>query len=214
MTCAACAGRVERALREVPGVTKATVNLATERAAVQFDPEATSPSALTEAIEGAGYGVRAVESTLGVRGMTCAACVGRVERALRGVPGVFDATVNLATERATVRHLAGAPPLQALQSAVREAGYEVLEAEGGAAPADAERDAREAERLALRRRLLVAAAFSVPILLLDMGAMAVPPLHDALMSLLPRATWSASAPARRSRWTARCSTARPTWTSR
>jgi P-type Cu+ transporter len=186
MTCAACATRVERALTRAPGVAEASVNLATERATVAYDPEATSPAALAEAVEASGYGVRQQTSTLAVGGMTCAACVNRVERALRAVPGVTEASVNLATERATVRHLTGTPP-EALAEAVRQGGYTVIETEGDA-PGDAEREGRERERLALRRRLLTAAAFTVPIVLLDMGTMLVPPIHDWVMATVPMQT--------------------------
>lgn len=108
MTCAACAGRIERALAAVPGVTNATVNLATERATVDFDPAEASPLDLSAAVHAAGYDVRTEAVEFGIAGMTCAACVGRVERALAAVPGVESATVNLATERATVRMPAGA----------------------------------------------------------------------------------------------------------
>ena len=122
---------------------------------------------------------------LPVSGMTCAACVGRVERALAAVPGVRSATVNLATERATVRMVAGTDGA-ALAVAVRAAGYEVLDAPGtGERRADAERDAREAERLRLRRRLVLAATLTAPILLLDMVPMLVPPVHDWLMGVVP-----------------------------
>ena len=107
MTCAACSGRVEKALAAVPGVAEATVNLATERATVHFDAAETSPLALAEAVQRAGYDVRTEEVTFAVGGMTCAACVGRVETALQRADGVVEASVNLATERATVRYAAG-----------------------------------------------------------------------------------------------------------
>src|SRR4051812_30195188 len=97
MTCASCAGRVDRALGKVPGVTGAQVNLATERAEVR----GTAPlAAVIGAVERAGYAVPEQRFDLGIGGMTCATCAGRVERALRRVPGVLEASVNLATERA------------------------------------------------------------------------------------------------------------------
>ena len=121
------------------------------------------------------------EATLSVGGMTCAACVGRVERALGAVPGVLGATVNLATERATVRTAPGVTA-GVLREAVERAGYDVIEAEGGA---DAEREARERERLALRRRLLWAAALTAPLVLLDMVPMLVPGGAAWLDGLVP-----------------------------
>jgi Cu+-exporting ATPase len=129
MTCASCVARVERALRAVPGVAAASVNLATERAQLQLHEGAGVP-ALTAAIERAGYAVSATQTELAIDGMTCASCVARVERALRAAPGVLEASVNLATERASVRH-AGADAA-ALAAAVRRAGYTARPVEGGA----------------------------------------------------------------------------------
>lgn len=109
MTCASCVGRVERALKAVPGVQTAVVNLATERADMSF-AGLPDPQAAVRAIESAGYSVREETTELAIEDMTCASCVGRVEKALAQIPGVLEATVNLATERARVRHLAGSSP--------------------------------------------------------------------------------------------------------
>ncbi|MEM8558042.1 MAG: heavy metal translocating P-type ATPase [Bacteroidota bacterium] len=189
MTCAACVRRVEKALTAAPGVEAASVNLATERATVRYAPSATTPAALVDTIRGVGYGVRVEETSLAVGGMTCAACVGRVERALTKVDGVLEATANLATERATVRYVPGAIAPSDLNAVVEAAGYEVLAVpEAGPDRADVEREAREAERRRLRRRLLVAAALTAPILLLDMVPMLVPPVHDWLTRLVPMET--------------------------
>ena len=103
MTCASCVGRVERAIRAIEGVTAANVNLATERASVSFGSAEANPQAVAEAIRDVGYDPVPASVELAISGMTCASCVGRVEKALRRVPGVVDATVNLATERATAR---------------------------------------------------------------------------------------------------------------
>ncbi|TVQ55806.1 MAG: cadmium-translocating P-type ATPase [Rhodobacteraceae bacterium] len=122
MTCAACARRVERALAGVPGVTSATVNAATETASLIVE----TPEALAEAarrIRAEGYGVRVAATDLAVEGMTCAACAGRVERGLMAVPGVLSASVNPATDVATVRFPDGAVGERALIAAVEAAGY-------------------------------------------------------------------------------------------
>ena len=192
MTCAACAGRVEKALARTPGVEEATVNLATERASVRFDPAATTLATLAEAVQKAGYDVRTEETTLAISGMTCAACAGRVERALRAVPGVVSASVNLATERATVRATAGTSKTD-LRAAVEHAGYGVIDTEGDAAAGDAatgdaEPQARERERLALRRRLLWAAGLTLPLVALDMVPMLVPGGMAWLEALVPMQT--------------------------
>ncbi|SFV13398.1 Cu+-exporting ATPase [Methylobacterium sp. 174MFSha1.1] len=178
MTCASCTGRVERVLSRVPGVRAVAVNLATGRATLDLAPD-NDPAALTEAVEGAGYAVPEAVSELAVEGMTCASCTGRVERVLKAVPGVREASANLATGRVTVRHPAGLVPFDTLEAAVRDAGYEPR-------PVPAEMAApeqpREAE--ALTRDLILAALLSLPVVVLDMGG------HLAGHGLLPGA-WSA-----------------------
>ena len=138
MTCASCVGRVERALAAAPGVASASVNLATESAAVALLP-GTPVDTLIAAIDRAGYAVPQAAVELAIDGMTCASCVGRVERALAAVPGVLEASVNLATARAHVAYGAGASATAdmagQLQAAVQRAGYEArrLDAEGATA---------------------------------------------------------------------------------
>jgi Cu+-exporting ATPase len=136
MTCASCVGRVEKTLKKVPGVVDATVNLATEEAAVQVKP-GVGALVLAEAVRKAGYGVATEEHTLQIGGMTCASCVARVEKALLKVPGVSAAAVNLATEKATVQALSTVP-VAALIAAVAKAGYTASDLRGGA-PAAANR---------------------------------------------------------------------------
>lgn len=172
MTCASCSTRVERSLARVPGVSTAQVNLATEQATVTYDAKAVSPHDLIAAVEQSGYGVITDQMTLAITGMTCASCVARVERALRGVPGVIDAQVNLATEQATVRVAAGGADAATLTTAVERAGYGVIPAATDALDttgADAETQARQAELAERRRRLVVAAVLSVPLFVLSMA---------------------------------------------
>lgn len=121
MTCASCVTRVEKTLKAVPGVKEASVNLATEEASVNADPSVTADS-LAAAVRKAGYDVAITETTLLVEGMTCASCIARVEKALRKVPGVSGATVNLATEKATIQALSTVP-VSALKAAIEKAGY-------------------------------------------------------------------------------------------
>lgn len=127
MTCASCVTRVEKALKAVAGVSEVSVNLATERATVNATPSTTGAS-LTAAVQKAGYSVGAETFEFSIEGMTCASCVGRVEKALKAVPGVQTADVNLATARATVRSAGVAPG--ALVAAVDRAGYLATPFEG------------------------------------------------------------------------------------
>jgi Cu+-exporting ATPase len=127
MTCASCVSRVEKALKAVPGVESASINLATQKATVRAGQD-TSFESLYTAVEKAGYEVPGENISLSISGMTCASCVGRVEKALKKVPGVADASVNLATEKAQVKATGGVTP-EALIAAVRKAGYEAALAE-------------------------------------------------------------------------------------
>jgi len=160
MTCASCAGRVERALRKVPGVTAAAVNLASEQ--VRVDADGSELATLIQAVESAGYSVPTQVVELAIEGMTCASCVGRVERALLKVPGVRSAAVNLASERARVE-LLGTLESNALIQAVEGAGYhaQVIEQAQPRGADNAERRLRR-ERLAVLIALLLAAPLVIP----------------------------------------------------
>ncbi len=157
MTCASCAGRVERALSKVTGTRAVSVNLATELARVQA-PEGSLP-ALMQAVEQAGYSVPVQTLELNIEGMTCASCVGRVERALGKVDGVNSVSVNLANERAHLELLGQVDP-QSLIDAVKRAGYDatVWQTEQ---PTDTQANRLNRERLIL----VLAIALSVPLVL-------------------------------------------------
>src|SRR5918997_3150791 len=160
MTCASCVRRVERTLSKKEGVAEASVNFAAEKASVAYDPAATSLDALVGAIRDAGYGADVRETTLGVTGMTCASCVGRVERALEKVPGVLGASVNLANERATVEYFAREVEPRDLQKAIEGAGYGVGRGEESSAEDTSEREYKK-----LRVDFLLAATLTALILL-------------------------------------------------
>jgi P-type Cu+ transporter len=161
MTCASCVRRVERALSKQEGVAEASVNFAAEKASVTYESAATSPEELIGAIQDAGYGADVREQTFGVTGMTCASCVRRVERALEKVPGVLEASVNLATEKATVGYIAGEVESRDLEKAVEGAGYGVVHEEEESSV----EDAHEREYKKLRADFLLAAALTALILL-------------------------------------------------
>ncbi|PSQ64987.1 MAG: heavy metal translocating P-type ATPase, partial [Bacteroidetes bacterium QH_1_61_8] len=177
MSCASCASRVEDALEATDGVIDASVNVATERANVSVDPSWVGVRPLVTAVEDSGYEVRTTESTLTVQGMSCASCVSRVEDALEDVSGVAEATVNLATDRATVRYVPGAAEPADFTVAIREAGYDVVGTEGADDRTDVERQAREDEQRSMKRRFVWALAFALPVFVLEMGFMHVPAME-------------------------------------
>ena len=146
MTCASCAGRVERALSKVIGATAVSVNLATEQARVQAPSD--SLPALMDAVQQAGYSVPQQTLELSIDGMTCASCVGRVERALTKVPGVKSVSVNLANERAHLELLGQVDP-QTLIDAVTKAGYSASVWEVEHPQADVQQQRLHRERWAL-----------------------------------------------------------------
>jgi Cu+-exporting ATPase len=170
MTCASCARTVERTLQRTEGVENANVNLATERATVTFDPTALKTSELVKKIRESGYDARVQRVMLPIGGMTCAACVRHVERALSGVDGVVSANVNLATERATVEFTPGVTTLEMLKTAVHDAGYEVLDAEAHADDAEAV-DLDALKMAAAKRRMWIAWALTIPLILIMLPAM-------------------------------------------
>ena len=181
MTCASCVGRVERALKAVPGVGSATVNLVTGQADVRFTGSHDAAAAI-QAVERAGYTVAPQRTELSVQGMTCASCVARVERALKAVPGVSQASVNLATEKAHVQ--ASGVSTAALIDAVARVGYAAVPV-AGLPGQDADAAARrDAESSALRRDLIVAAVFALPVFILEMGAHMVPALHHLILNTI------------------------------
>lgn len=174
MSCASCVGRVERALRAVPGVQSAAVNLATERADVVLSDAADAQAAI-HAIEEAGYGVGETSMELSIEGMSCASCVGRVEKALKQVPNVRTASVNLAAERARVSYVAGTVSASDLIAAVEQAGYHASLQGSAAAGAHQESDdRRQHEVQSLWHAWLIATCLTVPILFLGMLADLVP----------------------------------------
>src|SRR5918998_5758011 len=119
---------------------------------------------------------------LRIEGMTCASCVGRVEKALKRVPGVLDASVNLATERASVRVLGGPDTVGSLIAAVDRTGYTAKEIRANDRP-DRHDSAREAERVGLRRSLIAAAALTLPVVAIEMGAHLLPGIDAWIMAV-------------------------------
>ena len=180
MTCASCVGRVEAALAKVEGVASVSVNLATERADIRLN-RAVDRMALIQAIEKVGYDVPQGTIELAIGGMTCASCVGRVEKALKAVPGVTEAVVNLATERATVR---GVASVQDLIAAVDKVGYEASPVDTSMQADEEAAEKKDAERAELKRDLTLAAVLALPVFVLEMGSHMIPGMHEWVASTI------------------------------
>jgi Cu+-exporting ATPase len=179
MTCASCVRRVEKAAAAVPGVQSAAANLATERLDVTLAQGAGS-DAVIAAIRKAGYGVSSVATELAIEGMTCASCVRRAEKAIAAVPGVLSASVNLASERASITLLPSAETLADVESAIRKAGYEPHRLDTSAAAPRSREETRAAERQALMRDLIIAGLLTAPVFAIEMAMHAVPAFHHWL----------------------------------
>ncbi|UWQ29457.1 heavy metal translocating P-type ATPase [Leisingera sp. M523] len=180
LSCAGCAGRAERALAAVEGVQSASVNLANATGQVEAAAEVPLMD-LTSALASAGYPAAEAQASLVISGMSCASCVGRVERALLAVPGVLSASVNLANETAQIRYLTGMARAADLARTLSDAGYPARLS--GAAEDEAEQAGRRNadEISALGRQVLIAALLTLPVFLIEMGGHMVPALHHWVM---------------------------------
>ncbi|RDD64289.1 Cu(2+)-exporting ATPase [Thalassococcus profundi] len=177
MSCASCVGRVERGLTALPGVSEVRVNLANETAQAQIDaPERIAEIATT--LQEIGYPARTRSVRLNISSMSCASCVGRVDKALAVLPGVLDVNVNLASETATVTYLEGAVAVVDLIKAASDAGYPATQAEDSSSQDAGARKNEEARVLA--RRTVVAATLALPVFLLEMGAHLIPGMHGLI----------------------------------
>jgi Cu+-exporting ATPase len=161
MTCANCATTIERNANKVEGVSEAMVNLSSEKVTVTYDPTLATAQTIAERIERAGYKIPVATLELPITGMTCANCVNTVERTLnKKVPGVVEATVNFATEKATVRYIPGAVSRPEMVAAIERAGYGVILVDSETSPVDAEEAARAQEISDQTRKLMVGLFFT------------------------------------------------------
>ena len=170
MTCANCVAAVERNVKKVEGVDDAAVNFSTEKVSVNYDPAKATPQAIIDRIARAGYEVPVASIDLPITGMTCANCVNTVERTLnKKVPGILEANVNFATEKATVKYIPGTVTRADMVAAVERAGYGVVAADSDEALVDAEKEAREREIRDQTRKLWVGVIFTMPLFLMSMA---------------------------------------------
>ncbi|NWO01426.1 MAG: copper-translocating P-type ATPase [Idiomarinaceae bacterium] len=182
MTCASCVGRIEAELKKVEGVDEVVANLATERADIR-SAEPVDRASLITAVERAGYSVPNQTTELDIEGMTCASCAGRVERALKDVEGVSKATVNVATERASVT---GDVDVEALVAAVDGAGYGAKPGDHATSDNDESTRRKNAEQQQLKRQLLIAVALTVPVFALEMGSHFIPGVQQFINDVIGR----------------------------
>lgn len=187
MNCASCVQRVQRVLDGVSGVTQAQVNLANESAEVAFSGSGIGGT-IIKALTDAGYPAATQNVTFAVKGMNCASCVGRVERALSKVSGVTDVQVNLANETAIVQYVPGITSIETLARTAGDAGYPV-----DVADVDNTVDytsAKASEAIAHRNAMYLAAALTLPVFILEMGGHLFPSWHHLIArSIGHSASW-------------------------
>jgi len=166
MSCASCVKAVERSLAGIQGVKSARVNFAAETAAVEYDAQKVSLSRLCEAVQEAGYGVSLEHRTFPVSGISCPSCVEKIEKTLRGLPGVVEASVNFSTEEATVNYLSGEADLPAMWTALSHMGYGIQEVDDVEDPLEREERLRHEATRQLIRRWSMGILLSLPIVIL------------------------------------------------
>ena len=187
MHCGSCVGRVEAALRAVDGVENVSVNLAAESAQIGMEG-GTDLTSVAAALDRVGYPLRQQTTRLTISEMSCASCVGRVQRALGAVPGVLEADVNLASESATLRYAEGVTRPGDLIAAARDAGYPAEIADDGTRKSSADRKADEARQL--WRNTVIAAALALPVFLIEMGGHVIPGLQGLIHDTIgQQASW-------------------------
>ena len=170
MTCANCALNIERNVKKLSGVKEANVNFATEQASITFDPAEIKLEDVAAKIHDAGYGVATATVEFPVTGMTCANCAMNIERALaKKVPGVVQASVNFATERALVEYIPTISSIDEIIAAIEKAGYGALQPDETAGAEDAELAARAAEVKDQTRKFVTGAILTTPLFFLSMG---------------------------------------------
>lgn len=174
MTCAACAQRVEKTAAKLPGVTEASVNFASEKLTIDFDEQKVTVEEIQKAVSNAGYELvtelPVKEVTIPIGGMTCAACSQRIEKVVAKMEGVTSTSVNLATEKATIKYAPSVVRISQIKAAITKLGYTPLESQSTSA-VDEDKLRKQKAIRTLWTKFIVSAAFSIPLLYLAMGSM-------------------------------------------
>lgn len=169
MTCASCVNRIEKNISKLSGIKDVNVNLANEKINVIYNSKEISIAEISNAIEKSGYGVQSETVTMPITGMTCAACVNRVEKELKKVEGVINANVNLANEKAKIQYIRDIVTTDKLIKTVENAGYEAKLEE---ASEDGIVKAKEREYKNLRTKFFVGAVLSTFFLIMMLSDIA------------------------------------------
>lgn len=199
MTCAACATAVEKTIKGIEGVEDVTVNFASEKATVLTE-KPLDVRGIAEAVKSEGYGVLINKIDFAVKGMTCAACVAAVERALKAIDGVMNATVNLASEKASVEYIPTLVSFTDFKRVIAESGYNAEEITEEYI--DKERELREREFRELKKRFIISACLTLPVIVSSIVSLPILSNWFALLLLstpvqfwagmrFHRAAWSA-----------------------
>jgi len=165
MSCASCAQIIQKSLSELKGVNRASVNFATSKATVAYDPQQAKVEDFISAIRKNGYDVGTVSIEIPIQGIECASCVQKIERALLVTKGVSTAVVNLATQKAKVEYLPSETRLDEIKKAIESTGYKVMEIPPEEEVEDVERIQREKEYKKLKTKFLAGLIISVLIFL-------------------------------------------------
>jgi P-type Cu+ transporter len=166
MSCASCAAHIQESLSALKGVGSASVNFAAERATVLYDESTVSVDEFVKVVRDLGYGVPVSKMTLPIKGMSCASCVANVQETLSSMDGVISASVNFATEKATIEYFPSQVGIRDFKKAVKDAGYEVVEVEKGEDIVEKEQREREAAYIKLKTKVITGAFLMVPVFIL------------------------------------------------
>ncbi len=187
MSCASCALNIEKSLGNLEGVDKASVNLGTEEALVEYDPEKLKLPDLEEAVEDAGYEVINDKVTIKIGDMSCAMCVKAIEDVLTKIDGVSAVNVNLASEKAYITYNPKMTGISDFKNAIVNLGYQYLGVEGEDT-SDLEEEIREKDLKGKRNRIFVAFGFGIPLMIIMLANIQTPiymPYFLLLVSIFP-----------------------------
>ena len=186
MSCGNCVSRLERTLIALPGVASATVNLATEQAAVNYNAGNTEAVKILQAVDDAGF--EAVQETIHffIEGMTCANCARRVEQAIDRLHGIVETTVNPATDQAIITYLPESTDRHSIFKAVEKSGYTPRADDTGTTEKE---NPQQAQLASLQKTLTFSLAFTIPLVIIAMGPMVISALSNIMLQLMPISGW-------------------------